>query len=128
MFCGNLNFLDNRFKNYVMTESRHISAGRPISGANFPYRQFILGALVPILVFYGFHRLGRSLVGAMLAICWSLGLLAVAYWRSRRVELFPALAIPIISIELTGTFITRNSDYYLASAAIDKILWGLLFL
>jgi hypothetical protein len=38
------------------------------------------------------------------------------------------LAIPIILIELIGTLITRNPDFYLASAAIDNVLWGLLFL
>jgi hypothetical protein len=42
--------------------------------------------------------------------------------------LFPALAIPIILIELIGTLITRNPVFYLASAAIDNVLWGLLFL
>jgi len=31
-------------------------------------------------------------------------------------------------IELIGTLITRNPDFYLASAAIDNVLWGLLFL
>jgi len=30
----------------------------------------------------------------MLAIGWSLSLLAIIYWRSRRIELFPGLAIP----------------------------------
>jgi hypothetical protein len=31
-------------------------------------------------------------------------------------------------IELIGTLITRNPDFYLASAAIYNVLWGLLFL
>ena len=111
-----------------MTDPQNQSAGGQISRANFPYRQFILGALVPILFFYAFHRFGKPLTGAMLAICWSLSLLAITYWRSRRIELFPGLAIPIITIELIGTLVFRNPDFYLASAAIDKILWGLLFL
>ena len=99
-----------------------------ISGANFPLRQFILGAVVPICFFYAFHRLGKPLVGALLAIGWSLSLLVATYWRSRRVELFPGLAIPIIIIELVATLVTRNSNYYLASAAIENTLWGLLFI
>ena len=36
--------------------------------------------------------------------------------------------IPIALIELIGTLITRNPDFYLASAAIDNVLWGQLFL
>lgn len=111
-----------------MTDSQNQSADLLISKANFPYRQFVLGALVPILFFYALYRFGRPLTGAVLAISWSLGLLAITYWRSRRIELFAGLAIPIIAIEIVGTLVTRNPDFYLASAAIDKILWGLLFL
>ena len=111
-----------------MADSTNISAGGPISGANFPYRQFILGALVPISFFYAFHRFGQPLTGALLAIGWSLSLLLITYWRSRRIELFPGLAIPIITIELAGTLITRNPAFYLASAAIENVLWGLVFL
>ena len=97
------------------------------SGPSFPWRQLILGALVPITIFYTLHRLGQPLIGALLAIGWSISLLVFKYWRSRSIELFPALAIPIVLIELIGTLITRNPDFYLASAAIENVLWGLLF-
>jgi intracellular septation protein A len=111
-----------------MKNQQTTSASLQISGANFPYRQFIFGALVPISFFYAFHRLEQPLAGALLAIGWSLSLLVVTYWRSRRIELFPGLAIPIITIELIGTLLTRNPAFYLASAAIENVLWGLLFL
>jgi intracellular septation protein A len=111
-----------------MTDQQNPSTPLQISGANFPYRQFILGALVPISFFYAFHRFGQPLAGALLAIGWSLSLLVGTYWRSRRIELFPGLAIPIIAIELIGTLITKNPAFYLASAAIENVLWGVLFL
>ena len=111
-----------------MTNSQNHSGDALISKATFPYRQFILGALVPVLLFYGFHRFGQPLAGALLAVGWSISLLAITYWNSRRIELFPGLAIPIILIELVGTLITRNPNFYLASAAIEKMLWALLFL
>ena len=98
------------------------------SGPSFPWRQLILGALVPITIFYTLHRLGQPMTGALLAIGWSIGLLVIKDWRSRSIELFPALAIPIVLVELIGTLITRNPDFYLAAAAIDNVLWGLLFL
>jgi len=98
------------------------------SGPSFPWRQLIFGALAPITIFYALHRLGQPLTGALLAIGWSMGLLVIKYWRSRSIELFPALAIPIVLLELIGTLITRNPDFYLAAAAIDNVLWGLLFL
>ena len=111
-----------------MTDQQTTSTTLQISGANFPYRQFIFGVLVPILIFYTMHRFGQPLSGALLAIGWSSSLLVVTYWRSRRIELFPGLAIPIVTIELVGTLLTRNPAFYLASAAIENILWGMLFL
>ena len=111
-----------------MTDQQDTAASGQISRANFPYRQFILGALVPISLFYAFHRFEQPLAGALLAIGWSASLLVVTYWRSRRIELFPGLTIPIIAIELVGTLITRNPAFYLASAAIENVLWGLVFL
>ena len=111
-----------------MIKQQTTSAPLQISGATFPYRQFILGALVPISLFYVFHRFEQPLAGALLAIGWSISLLGFTYWRSRRIELFPGLAIPIIAIELVGTLITRNPAFYLASAAIENALWGLVFL
>jgi len=110
-----------------MTDQQNTSPPVPISGANFPYRQFIMGALMPVSFFYVLHRFGQPLTGAMLAIGWSVILLATTYWRSRRVELFPGLAIPIITIELIGTLVFKNTELYLASAAIENVLWGLLF-
>ena len=83
---------------------------------------------MPISLFYVFHRFEQPLAGALLAIGWSISLLGFTYWRSRRIELFPGLAIPIIAIELIGTLITRNPAFYLASAAIENALWGLVFL
>jgi intracellular septation protein A len=111
-----------------MTDQQDTAASGQISRANFPYRQFILGALVPISLFYAFHRFEQPLAGALIAIGWSASLIGVTYWRTRRIELFPGLAIPIITIELAGTLITRNPAFYLSSAAIENVLWGLVFL
>jgi intracellular septation protein A len=111
-----------------MENQHNTSPWWQIFGSNFPYRQLIFGALVPISIFYSLHRFSRPLTGALLAISWGICLIIVTYWRTRRIELFAGLAIPIILIELIGTLITRNPDFYLASAAIGSVLWGIVFL
>jgi hypothetical protein len=110
-----------------MTDPPKVSYHWQTAGSGFPWRQFILGVLMPITLFYILHRLGQPLMDALLAIGWSISLPVLKYGRSRRLELFPALAIPIVLIELIGTLITRRPDFYLASAAIENMLWGLLF-
>jgi len=111
-----------------MTDQQNISLWWQIFGSNFPYRQLILGAMVPITIFYSLHRFSRPLTGALLAISWGIGLLIVTYWRTRRIELFAGLAMPIVLIELIGTLITRNPDIYIASASVESVLWGIVFL
>jgi len=116
------------FDNQSMIDQQNTFFNGQTSGPNFPWRQLILGFLVPITIFYLLHRFGQPLVGAFLAIGWGVGLVVIKYIRSRKIELFPALAIPIVLIELIGTVITRNPDFYLAATAIENVLWGLLFL
>jgi len=111
-----------------MTEQQRTAPWWQILGPNFPYQQFVLGALIPITIFYTFQRLDRAITGALLAAAWGLGMLIITYWRSQRIDLFAGLAIPLVLIELIGTLITRNPDIYLASAAISNVLWALIFL
>jgi hypothetical protein len=111
-----------------MPEQRRTSPRWQIFGPNFPYQQFVLGALVPITLFYTFQRFDRAITGALLAAGWGLGVLVITYWRSRHIDLFAGLATPFVLIELIGTLITQNPDFYLASAAVANVLWGLIFL
>ena len=82
---------------------------------------------MPVALFYALARMGRPLTGALTAIGWSTALIFFQHRRKRKVELFPALAIPIVLIELIGILITRNPNFYLASAAIENLLWAVLF-
>lgn len=111
-----------------MTDHQRAPANMPSTTPGLPWRQLIPGAFIPITIFYAFYRFGQPLTGALLAIGWSIGFLVIKYWKSKKVDLFPFFAIPIILIELIGTLITKNPDFYLAGPAIDSVLWGLLFL
>ena len=111
-----------------MTDRQQTSRWWQIFGSNFPYRQFGLGALIPITIFYTFQRFDQAITGALLAAGWGLGVLVITYWHSRRIDLFAGLATPLVLIELIGTLITQNPDFYLASLAVDSVLWGLIFL
>ncbi len=95
---------------------------------HFPWRQFVLGALIPMLIFYLLSRVGQPLLGAVLAGGWGLGVVLVGYWRSRRIDLFAGMALAMAVIELLILALTRNPDFYLASEAIQSAAYGVLFL
>jgi intracellular septation protein A len=111
-----------------MTEQQPTSSWWQILGPHFPYQQFVFGALVPITLFYTFQRFDQAITGALLAAGWGLGVLVITYLRSRRFDLFAGLATPLVLIELIGTWITQNPDFYLASVAVESALWGVIFL
>ena len=95
---------------------------------HFPWRQFALGALIPMLIFYLLSRFEQSLLGALLAGSWGLGVVLVGYWRYRRIDLFAGMAMTMAIIELLVILTTHNPDLYLASEAIQSAAHGLLFL
>jgi hypothetical protein len=95
---------------------------------HFPWKQFIIGALVPIIIFYLFHRVDKSLTGAFLAAGWSVGVVTTTRLLFKKTNLFAALSIPITFIEIASIVITLSPEFYLATAAIEHILWGLVCL
>ena len=95
---------------------------------HFPWKQFIIGALIPILIFYLFHRVDKPLMGAFLAAGWSVGIVTITRLLFKNINLFAVLSIPITLIEIASIVITLNPEFYLATAAIEHTLWGLVCL
>ena len=60
------------FDNQKMVDQKNTFHNWQTSGPRFPWRQLILGALVPITIFYALHRLGQPLTGAP-SISWRHG-------------------------------------------------------
>ena len=94
----------------------------------FPRRQFVMGALAPIALFYTCKRLGQPLTGALLASIWGLCVVSIDYWRSRRANVFAGLATTLAVIEIAATIITRSPAWYLAAAAMESGVLGGVFL
>lgn len=90
--------------------------------------RFIVGGVIPVVLFYLLHRAGQTLIGAIVAGGWGLGVTMITYWLSREVNVFAILATTVNLIEIIGTLLTRNPDFYLAGAAIDSFLYAILFL
>jgi hypothetical protein len=94
----------------------------------FPWKQFLIGALIPTVIFYLFHHFDKPLTGAFLAAGWGVVVVAITHLVFKEINLFAALSIPLNLIEFVGVIITLDPRFYLATAAIDHTLWGLTFL
>ena len=81
-----------------------------------------------MIIFYLFHHFDKPLAGAFLAAGWGFLVVAITHLVLKKINLFAALSIPLNLIEFAGIIITLNPKFYLATAAIDHTLWGLIFL
>lgn len=90
--------------------------------------RFLIGALVPVLIFYVLQRAGQPLTGAVLAGLWGLGAALAGYARERRWNVFGMLAATAAAISIITTLVSRSEAFYLASDAIGDVLGGVVFL
>lgn len=103
------------------------SALRRIAQA-FPLWKFILGALMPLALYYALHRLGHGLEGALLALGWVMVVIGLTYWRTRQIDLFIVLVGLLTLVALVVVLLTRDERMYLASAPAQDLLFALLLL
>ncbi len=97
-------------------------------GENFPFKEFLLGALVPIFIYYIFDHLHQTLLGAILATCWGVTVAIISYLFLEKTNLFAMLSLPCSIIELTCILVTQNQEFYLIWPAIEKTLWGCVYI
>ncbi len=110
-----------------MAEPEQATGWWQLMRQNFKWKQFFIGALVPIAVFYIFHRLGRPLTGAMLAAGWGVGLSVVTHLILKEINLFAILSIPFAIIQMGGVIATRDPDFFLIWPAVVKTIWAVVF-
>ena len=96
--------------------------------ANFPLAKFIRSALIPLSIYYALHKTGRPLWGAGLACAWGLGVLAYVYWKDRKLDSMSIVMSIFVVVALVVTLVTRDPDYFLASASITNAVEALVFL
>lgn len=89
--------------------------------------EILLGGVVPLTIFYGFHQAGEELTGAVLAGSWGLVVAVVTYLVTRNINVFAVFAVILTVIEVVGTLLTRSPAFYLAGAAINNFAFAVIF-
>ena len=94
---------------------------------HFPRRDFVVGGLIPLLLFTALSRQGQPLAGILVAGSWGLGLTLFDWWRTRRVQGFAVLAVIFAAIQLVTTLITRNPGFFLFAGVINAAVEELVY-
>jgi hypothetical protein len=90
-------------------------------------REFILSAIVPLLIFYIFHYLKMDLYGIIISGCWCVAVVLNKLIREHKVNVIALLAGIFSAVGLVGTILSRNPAFYLAAPIVIDILWALIF-
>ena len=93
----------------------------------FPRRNFVVGGLIPIVIYAIFQRREQLVTGALLSGSWALAVVLVDWWRTRRIEGFAILAVIFSALQLFTTLITRSATFYVLTGVIGGILEAMVY-
>ena len=91
-------------------------------------KDFIVSAIIPILIVYVFSKFKMSLTGIILSGIWSIGVVIVNYTKEHEINALATMAAVFSGIGLIGTIISKNPTFYFISPIVRDILCALIFL
>jgi intracellular septation protein A len=115
------------------TETSHQHAGHPRLAEVLPALRrgalrFLGAGVLPVLSFYAAFKLGGPLVGIISGMTVSLAALGVQALRTRRLD--PIVLVPMLVIVIQGllAMLTGSVELYLASPAVEALIWGVVLI
>lgn len=90
-------------------------------------KDFIVSAIIPILIFAIFDKYGMTLLGTILTGVWSIGVVCVNYAKNREFNALATISAVFAGSGLIGTIISKNPSFYLISPIVQDILYAAMF-
>lgn len=88
---------------------------------------FVLSAIIPILIFYFFDKLNMTLDGIVLCGVWSIGVVVLGFVRDKKFNALAVMSGAFSAISLICTVISKNPTFYMAAPIIQDLLIALVF-
>lgn len=90
-------------------------------------KDFIVSAIIPIVIFSTFNKFKMILTGIILSGLWSIGVVIINFIKEHQINALATLSAIFSTIGLIGTIISKNPTFYLVSPIIQDILYALIF-
>ena len=90
-------------------------------------KDFIVSAIIPIIIFYVFDKNGKTIDGIILSGGWSIGVVLINYIIERKINALAIMSVVFSGIGLIGTVVSKNATFYLISPIIQDIIVALIF-
>jgi intracellular septation protein A len=90
-------------------------------------KDFIISALIPIIIFVAFDKAKLTLIGIILSALWSIAVIVSGFIKERKINALAAFAGTFAVIGLVGTIISKNEKFYFIAPIIQDALLALVF-
>ena len=90
-------------------------------------KDFVVSAIIPIIIFSVFDKMEMTLNGIILSGVWSIGVVLINFMKEHKINTLAAMGAIFAGIGVIGTVISKNPTFYLVSPIIQDILVAIIF-
>lgn len=90
-------------------------------------KEFVISAIIPIIIFSIFNKANQPLNGVILSGLWSIGVVLINLIKEHKVNVIAAMAATFSAVGVAGSIISRSATFYLMAPMIQDILYALVF-
>lgn len=95
---------------------------------NFPWKDMLLGFLIPKVIFlYGFRH-GTPFLWGAIALVWCVGIFYFHQVRTHKANFFAVFAVIMILARIIVVIAAKNPKLYLFVLALDNLIVGIIFM
>jgi Intracellular septation protein A len=91
-------------------------------------REFVVSAVIPLIVFYVFDSMGMVLTGTIVSGAWCVLIVIIGLVRDKKINFIALLSAIFSAIGLVGTIISQSPRFYMASPIICDLILALVFI
>ncbi|WP_297421286.1 VC0807 family protein [Clostridium sp.] len=95
---------------------------------NILNKDFVMSAIIPIIIFSIFDKNGMTLDGIILSGVWSIGIVGLNFIKEHKINALAVMGASFSGIGVIGTIISNNPTFYLISPIVQDILIAIIFL
>jgi intracellular septation protein A len=90
-------------------------------------KDFVVSAIIPIIIFSVFDKMEMTLSGIILSGAWSIGVVLINFIKEHKINALAVMGASFAGVGVIGTAISKNPTFYLVSPIIKDILIALIF-
>lgn len=90
-------------------------------------REFVVSAIIPVLIFTVFDKMGMTLNGIILSGIWSIGVVVLNFVKERQFNAIAAMGAIFAAVGVIGTVVSKNPTFYLVAPIVQDILMAVIF-